>query len=211
MLQPQRLLTAGTLANPSHYDPETRQTSVWIDDASAFDVKDAHKCGGMYCRDIPLGWYIDDLQMETFVPVVVVLDQWDNDDEDETETYILAAGYREPWNDGVLIDLDSVVGVTDYSFYWHESDAAISLAHEANSVAERAAEREREYQRALTIREDLLPSAYADLSMHRRDAIKAQLAGLDRLATGERCKVRAVLQEIRDLREELIHLPQTEQ
>lgn len=201
-------LPTGNLTNPAHYNTETRETTVYVDDG-AVTVRDAHKCGGVYCRDIPLGWYTDEFQHETLAPVVVLVDEWDNDDDDETTTYVIAGGYRDSFGDDVILDLDNVRTVTDYCRIWYETDAAIRTAHDANSFAERVAEREREYQRAFYIRETLLPDLSKELAQHRRDAIRAQVAGLSRLAGSERRSVREAIRKIRSLREELQFLPET--
>jgi hypothetical protein len=76
------------------------------------------------------GWYCDnDMQHDVFVPVVVRLPHGR-----------LLGGYREPRNDGVCVDLDSI--------YTCEASAS----HGADEFTRIAAEQEREYQEEERVR-----------------------------------------------------------
>ena len=152
--------------------------------------RDYAHCGGIGHN----GWYIDDFQDVVYRGVVYQLPG-----KHGKARYL--AGYADPYNDAAFLGLGRVFeGLPD-------PDTARDAAYAADAIAERAAEREREFNEVANARfqYDTIP---AELSQVRRDIIhiaaEARLARQfvqsETLCAVVRKSVRALL----DQREKLI-------
>lgn len=98
-----------------------------------------------FCDDLThaiahTGWFCDEFQDSKFRGAVYQMATRDG-------KWLFVPAYVNDWNDGVLMDFGNIQTESVYETSDHtDSSAANSAAHCADSLAERAAEKERDYQ-----------------------------------------------------------------
>lgn len=122
------------------------------------------------------------------------------------------AGYADPWNDGAACLSIEVIEGDARDSSWDSDDGLRDAAREADSIAERMAEKERDYQRAWRAGRDCEDKR--DEVIHIRRELLAALAERDKtletktpnLCAMLRRIVESRLDQIRELREEIERL-----
>ena len=162
-------------------------------------VAEAHEL----CSNLPLGWYCDNFQQETFRPAVWRLPGRNG------ETFLLS-GYLEPWNNGAVIDVTSYYAATGDN----STDAERAAARDADSLAEFMAESQREHETKAAA-ENRIEECRDEIAEARAEhsSIVAELQHMDRgtidaphTCAAVRSQLASLRNTVRELRDEIKRL-----